>query len=101
MDLTSLPFDQYGRYRMIADALDAVRPLFAGKLHILDVGGFFRTRRGVEMLPARAFLPTDDVTVLDQPASELPGYVRGDGRGLAFGDRSFDFVISCDTLEHI
>ncbi len=101
MDLTSLPFDQYGRYRMIADALDAVRPLFAGRLHILDVGGFFRTRRGVEMLPARAFLPTDDVTVLDRPASDLPGYVRGDGRGLAFGDSSFDFVVSCDTLEHI
>ena len=101
MDVTLLPFDQYGRYQMIADALDAVRPVLGTQLHVLDVGGLFCTRRGVAMLPAQAFLPNDQVTVLDQPACNLSGYVQGDGRGLAFGDNSFDCVISCDTLEHI
>jgi hypothetical protein len=99
--LLRLPFDQYGRYSMIREALDAARPLVGERLQILDVGGYFRTFRGVEILPARAFLPDDDVTVLDQHASDLPGYVRGDGRGLDYADSAFDFVISCDTLEHI
>lgn len=101
MELTTLPFDQYGRYRMIADALDAVRPALGGRLRILDVGGYFRSRRGVELLPARAFLPDDDVLVLDRPACALPGYLQGDGRELAFDDNAFDLVISCDTLEHV
>jgi hypothetical protein len=39
--------------------------------------------------------------VLDRPECLLPGYIQGDGRGLAFADQSFDFVISCDTLEHV
>ncbi len=101
VDLTKLPFDQYSRYRIIADALDVVRRLFGGRLRVLDVGGYFRTRRQIELLPAQAFLPADDVTVLDRPDCVLPGYIQGDGRGLAFADRSFDFVISCDTLEHV
>ncbi len=99
--LLRLPFDQYGRYRMIKEALDATRPILGEKLRILDVGGFFRTGRGQEILPARMFLPHDDVLVVDQQAAELPGYIRGDGRKLHFDNRSFDFVISCDTLEHI
>src|SRR3712207_4889686 len=99
--LLGLPFDQYGRYRLIREALDAARPCFDRPLRVLDVGGFFRTRRGEPMLPARAFLPEDDVTVLDQQPAELPGYVLGDGRGLRFDDAAFDFVVSCDTLEHV
>jgi SAM-dependent methyltransferase len=101
VELTKLPFDQYGRYRIIADALDSVRPSFGGRLRILDVGGYFRTRREIELLPAQAFLPADDVTVLDRPECGLSGYVQGDGRGLRFADFGFDFVISCDTLEHV
>jgi hypothetical protein len=99
--LLRLPFDQYGRYRLIREALDAARPSFGRPLRALDVGGFFRTRRGEPMLPARAFLPDDDVTVLDQQPADLPGYVLGDGRGLHFDDAGFDFVVSCDTLEHV
>ncbi len=99
--LLRLPFDQYGRYKMIKEALDVTRPVLGEKLRILDVGGFFRTGRGQEILPARMFLPHDDVLVVDQQAAELPGYIRGDGRKLHFDNRSFDFVISCDTLEHI
>lgn len=96
-----LPFDQYSRYRMIQEALDACAPLFSGPLAILDVGGFTALRRGGELLLARAFLPQHRVTVVDRPASSLPGYIQGDGRHLTFADGTFDFVISCDTLEHI
>jgi hypothetical protein len=99
--LLRLPFDQYGRYRLAAQVLDAARPAIGERLRVLDVGGYHRTGRQEELLPARMFLPDDDVTVVDQFASDLPGYVRGDGRGLDFADRAFDFVISCDTLEHV
>lgn len=100
-NLLGLPFDQYGRYDLVRDALQAVRPALGANLRLLDVGGFFRNGRGTALLPARLFLPDDDVTVLDVQSADLPGYVQGDGRGLHFADASFDFVISCDTLEHI
>jgi uncharacterized coiled-coil protein SlyX len=96
-----MPFDQYGRYRMAQEALDAVRPLLGERLRLLDVGGFFRTRRGIDTLPVRAFLPHDEVIVLDQPHADLEGYRQGDGRHLAFDDHRFDVVLSCDTLEHV
>jgi Methyltransferase domain len=101
VDLKTLPFDQYGRYRIIADALDVARAAIGRPLTVLDVGGYVRNLRDIELLPAQLFLPADQVTVVDLPASTLPGYVQGDGRGLAFADQSFDFVISCDTLEHV
>jgi hypothetical protein len=102
-DPRRLPFDQYGRYQMIGEALEAARPLVApGRgLRLLDVGGYYRTRRGEELLPLRLFLPDDGITVVDQVASDLPGYMQGDGRRLTFDDAAFDFVISCDTLEHV
>ncbi|NOK61598.1 MAG: hypothetical protein GFH27_549313n6 [Chloroflexi bacterium AL-W] len=99
--LMRLPFDQYGRYKMIQEALDAARVAIGHPLQILDVGGYHRMLRGDEVLPARLFLPNDDVTVLDQIECALPGYMRGDGRGLDFANDAFDFVISCDTLEHV
>lgn len=101
LQLMRLPFDQYGRYKMIQEALDAARVAIGRPLQILDVGGYHRMLRGDEVLPARLFLPDDDVTVLDQIECALPGYLRGDGRGLDFAKDAFDFVISCDTLEHV
>jgi hypothetical protein len=103
--LLSLPFDQYGRYQLMRDALDAARPVVgsgeARRLRVLDVGGFHRTGRGTEVLPGQMFLHADAVTVVDQPPCALPGYLQGDGRSLTFEDGAFDFVISCDTLEHV
>lgn len=96
-----LPFDQYGRYRMAQEALDAARPILGERFRILDVGGFFRTGRGVALLPIRQFLTSDDVTVIDQQPGDVPGYIQGDGRSLDFADATFDFVVSCDTLEHV
>ncbi len=99
--LHELSFDQYGRYAMIREILGAARATAGSRLLVLDVGGFARTRRGAAMLPAHLFLPDDDIVVVDFPECDLPGYVRGDGRDLQFDDGAFDFVISCDTLEHV
>lgn len=97
----SMPFDQFGRYHMIREAIDASRPLL-GKpyLAVLDVGGYFPGREH-PFLPLMLFLPHDHVIVLDLVDCSLPGYVRGDGKTIPFPDDHFDFVVSADTLEHI
>lgn len=67
---------------------------------ILDVGGYFRFG-GEDLLPAKLFLPEEDVAVLDVVDCALPGYVQGTGSRLAFPDGAFDVVMTCDTLEHV
>ncbi|MFQ5354296.1 MAG: hypothetical protein ACE5DR_05055 [Thermodesulfobacteriota bacterium] len=52
MNPVKLPFDQYQRYRVIKDAIDAVRTN-KGPLKILDVGGSPGTLLD--------FLPDDDI----------------------------------------
>src|SRR3954447_4255707 len=100
--LLRLPFDQYGRYRMVREAVDAVRAaLGRDRLTILDVGGYYQQADGTPRLPSQQFLGDQELTILDLPACDLPGYVQGDGTAMTFGDSSFDLVISCDTLEHI
>ncbi|MBJ78018.1 MAG: hypothetical protein CMJ98_13535 [Planctomycetes bacterium] len=91
-DLLELPFDQYQRYRLVADILKEVRPK-GRTLSILDVGG--RTAL------LRQFLPNDDVTAVDLEVSDEPGLVLGDGSRLPFQDGSFDVVAGFDTLEHV
>ncbi len=101
-EVHTMPFDQVGRYQMIREAITAARPaLGGGYLRILDVGGFFRNAYGDAMLPIQTFLPDDDCTVIDQHPDTMPGYIQGDGRHIAADDSAFDFVVSCDTLEHI
>ncbi len=92
MDLLALPFDQYQRYRLVADLLDGLRPK-GRALTILDVGG--RTAL------LREFLPKDTITAVDLEVSEAPDLVLGDGSCLPFKDGSFDVVAGFDTLEHV
>ncbi len=100
--LLRLPFDQYGRYRMVQEAVAAAAAaLGRERLTILDVGGFYQDPDGAPRLPSQQFLGQHDLTVLDLPPCDLPGYVQGDGTAMSFADGSFDLVISCDTLEHI
>lgn len=91
-DVTDMPFDQYQRYRLVADILEQVR-VSEGALDVLDVGG--RTAL------LRRFLPGDEVALVDVEPSDSPGLVLGDGAKLPFQDASFDAVVTFDTLEHV
>lgn len=87
-----LPFDQYQRYRLVADILEDLR-VDGERLAVLDVGG--RT----ELL--RKFLPNDEVFLVDVEESDAVGLVLGDGSRLPFADDAVDAVVCFDTLEHV
>lgn len=102
VDLLALPFDQYQRYTVAKEIADLVRTHLAQPyLQVLDVGGFYRTRRGDSILPLAQFLPQDQVVAVDLVAEALPGYLLSSGRSLPFHDGAFEVVVSCDTLEHV
>ncbi len=92
VDVESLPFDQYQRYRLVSDLVGDVRG-GRGRLRVLDVGG--RTAL------LRRFLPEDRVDLVDMEAADSAGLVLGDGSRLPFRDASFDVVAAFDTLEHV
>jgi len=70
-------------------------------LRLLDVGGFFRTRSGEEILPLRVFCPEDETVVVDLEYTRQCDFVQADGRALPFPASRFDVVVACDTLEHV
>jgi len=88
----ALPFDQYQRYRLVADILESLRP-DGEPLELLDVGG--RTAL------LRQFLPGDRIHLVDVEASEVDGLVLGDGSCLPYRTDSVDAVVAFDTLEHV
>lgn len=90
-----LEFDRYQRYRMTAEIVGHLRQeaIVPPGARVLDVGGY----PGF----ARAFLPADDVTVVDVVPLDEPWYVQASGARLPFDDASFDVVTSLDTLEHV
>jgi hypothetical protein len=91
-ELSSLPFDLYQRYRLVADIVERF-PARDEPLRVLDIGG----RTAV----LREFLPEAIVTLVDVEVSEAPGLILGSGTALPFADRAFDVVTACDTLEHV
>jgi SAM-dependent methyltransferase len=102
VDLLALPFDLYQRYTVVTQTADLIRDgLGRSQLNLLDVGGFYRTRWGEDILPLAHFLPDDSVVAADMVSGTLPGYVMSSGEFLPFADESFDMVASCDTLEHV
>ena len=106
-ELLSLPFDQYGRMRVVQNLLHLIftglAPHVAGenapdaRLSVLDVGGY----PGV----LRHFLSAEhyDLSVLDVAPDDgtIPNYRQGSGMELPYSDTNFDVAVSLDTLEHI
>jgi len=95
-DLLFLSFDLYGRYRIIAELIQAIRP--KDKLRILDVGGNIEA---LHYSVLKKFLPNDHVIVVDKTKNSYKGYIKTDALNLPFGQGEFDFVVSSDVLEHI
>ncbi|MFT4541018.1 MAG: putative nucleic acid-binding Zn-ribbon protein [Planctomycetota bacterium] len=91
LDVLDLPFDQYQRYRLVTDLIQAIPG--GGRARILDVGG--RT----ELL--RSFLPQHQIDLVDLETADVPGLVLGSGSRLPFQSSSFDIVCAFDTLEHV
>ncbi|HYF64103.1 MAG TPA: methyltransferase domain-containing protein [Herpetosiphonaceae bacterium] len=102
IDLLRMPFDQFGRYQIIAEVANGLRSrLGVPQLRILDVGGYQVDERFGERLPLTVFLPEDSIAALDTIPSDLPNYYQGDGTAMPFEDAAFDLVVTADTLEHI
>lgn len=87
-----MPFDQYQRYRLVADILERLRHK-GERLAVLDVGG--RTAL------LRQFLPKDRIFLVDVEESEVDELVLGDGSRLPYQDDCVDAVVTFDTLEHV
>lgn len=89
-ELLALPFDQYQRYRLIAEVIERLVP--PGEGAILDVGGWPGT--------LQRFLPGRRIVVADLQG-RMPGMVRASGTALPFGTGQFAAAVSSDTFEHI
>ncbi len=90
-DIHALPFDQYQRYRLVADLLEKV--LGNQGARILDVGG--RTNL------LHQFLGKHEIAIVDVESSDVEGLILGSGAALPFANDSFDAVCAFDTLEHV
>src|SRR3990167_5614694 len=78
-----LPYDIYSRHKIVAQLIHR-----SGT--VLDVGGSLREL--AKFLPTQIELFSTDV---------IGGDVVFDGKNLPFKDRSFETVVSIDTMEHI
>ena len=94
--LLTLPFDQYQRYKIVADIINKFRKdkqIFK----IIEVGAGFE-----EIL--KKFLPYDDIYFFDkdlpQEYRQKSNYIMGDFLNVGL-DETYDFVISIDAYEHI
>lgn len=101
-DLLNMPFDQYQRYMICREIIDIIHgEMNLDQIHMLDVGGYFKNAKGLDVLPITNFFPEYNTIALDIVDCKLPGYIRGDGAKLPFRDEAVDIVICLDTLEHI
>ncbi len=92
----ALPFDQYQRYRMVADIINRFR---GGdeRFSIIDVGAGYEEN-------LKKFLPGDNIYCLDKdyPESLLQkgNFISGGFTRLSTEEK-YDFVVSMDCYEHI
>lgn len=95
--LLSLPFDLYGRYKIIADIIkNETKDKSAYTL--LDVGG---NVEAYDFSILQKFLPNEKVFVIDKAKNSYKNYIQSDALQLPFEDNEIDYVVSCDVLEHI
>lgn len=88
-----IPFDQFGRQKIVADIINELRSSQKQKYKIVDIGGY----KG----KTKDLLPYDDVIVTDLYDIEEKDYVRASGLNMPFNDQEFDFSVSFDVLEHV
>ena len=99
-DLLNMPFDQYQRYRHVADIIEQIRKRDQ-RLQILELGSNYQ-------MNLKRFVPNDEVFCVDMayPTSqdELKDsvfFVLSDAMQVPFSDNSFDVVVALDVFEHI
>jgi hypothetical protein len=97
--LVEFPFDQYQRYRIVAELAEAARG--AGPLRVLDIGGHHADFYGRPRRPIAEALPGASTLTVDLPPNPSDGYVRGCGDRLPVREASFDLVAAVDVLEHV
>ncbi len=93
-------FDLYERYSLAAHFVGALRG--ASAYTVLDVGGHSEVLWPGFGSLVSAFIPDVKTFVIDlhrEPG--LKNYAVGSALSLPFSDRSFEFVLAADTLEHI
>ena len=91
-ELVSIAFDQYQRYRIVAEVLDRLREPDQA-FDILEVGG----HPGL----IRKFLESDRIIVADMVTGGESLDMLSTAESLPFPDNSFPVVLAVDVLEHI
>jgi O-antigen biosynthesis protein len=89
-------FDQYSRYKACADILRQLCP--SGKAAVLDVGSGEYLLLG-KLAPEYQIVYADPL--LEGLSEQEPDKIGSDVFSPLLDDRSFDYVVSVDTLEHI
>lgn len=95
------PFDQYQRYRLVAEMAVALQGTLGRAPRVLDVGGHHWDFYGHPRRPIAEALPWCATVTVDLADNTLPGYVKAIGDHLPFGAKTFDAVASVDVLEHV
>lgn len=95
------PFDQYQRYRIVAEIAAALQGSLGRAPRVLDVGGHHWDFYGHPRRPVAEVLPWCSTVTVDLADNTLPGYVKAIGDHLPFGAETFDVVASVDVLEHV
>ena len=92
-------FDEYQRYQIVADAVEFYRKSSSDiKYHILEIGAN-KSKHLSKFLPEDNILYTD--IILDSEMQQDPEFMEVDGTAMPFEDKSYDFVVATDVLEHI